>query len=689
MILAQSESTGEDERMRLISERITEHLRPILKKKSAHESSLILSCLKNHFIFYNLSQAELESVKEAMFYAMVDGGTTLFEKEDVGSCFFVVEKGSVEILVDAVVKKELKPGEGFGELALLYQHKRTSTVRAKSDCCFWVVDKVGFMEAVEEVVTREYEENRKYLESLKFFPFLESDKKDQVSASLVTLKYYKNQVIVEEGDPGSAFYIIKEGVAGLYKGTVEQRKMYRGESFGEMSLYYNTMRKMTVKAEDDVKCLVLGRETLAKIIGENFHNVMFRNFVRHSFQKNRSLSKLPQPLQDRLVESMKIAYYKPNDVVFKKGSLVHSLVVIFEGRLKKFKSPLTLAAAGETWGEEFLDRNRELKLDDDVITDADMVATEIAFEDVLSVLGGSLSEALGKVGQASMFAEAPPRSKAEFDKLSFKDFAYVGELCKIHYGSMHLVERREPPCQGRLIAKVIEKRLLKEQSLEGFLLNELQVLPMLSFPFISTFYGAAEEPGFHLTMFEYVNGMELYDVIRDIGLLSTRDCQFYVASMVLLLEYLQHKEVVLRDLKPENFVVDGRGYLKLVSFGASKWIGKGHKTATIIGTPHYMAPEMVEGKQYNEMVDLWAVGVMLYEFINGELPFGADTDNAYHIYEEILKGELSFPPTLKDKRARKLMEELLSPNPEFRHGGSYTNLRSNSWFETIDWVRSG
>jgi cGMP-dependent protein kinase len=160
-----------------------------------------------------------------------------------------------------------------------------------------VIDKNSFTEAVEDIVTKEYEENRKYLESLKFFPFLPSDTKDLISASLVTLKYYKNQTIVEEGDPGSAFYIIKEGVASLIKGTVEQRKMYRGESFGEMSLYYNTMRRMTVKAEDDVKCLVLGRETLAKILGESFHSTMFKNFIRYSFQKNRSLARLPKVQQ--------------------------------------------------------------------------------------------------------------------------------------------------------------------------------------------------------------------------------------------------------------------------------------------------------------------------------------------------------------------------------------------------------
>ena len=79
-------------------------------------------------------------------------------------------------------------------------------------------------------------------------------------------------------------------------------------------------------------------------------------------------------------------------------------------------------------------------------------------------------------------------------------------------------------------------------------------------------------------------------------------------------------------------MVDEEGYLKFISFESSKWIGESHKTTTIIGTPHYMAPEVIEGKQYNELVDLWAVGVMLYEFINGTLPFGAETDNPYEIY---------------------------------------------------------
>lgn len=100
------------------------------------------------------------------------------------------------------------------------------------------------------------------------------------------------------------------------------------------------------------------------------------------------------------------------------------------------------------------------------------------------------------------------------------------------------------------------------------------------------------------------------------------------------------EEIVVRDLKPDNFIVDERGYIKLISFGSAKIISQNHKTSTVIGTPHYMAPEIILGKEYNELVDLWSLGVMLFEFMVGELPFGGNTENPYDIYESIIQGNV-------------------------------------------------
>ncbi|CAD8079837.1 unnamed protein product [Paramecium sonneborni] len=191
-------------------------------------------------------------------------------------------------------------------------------------------------------------------------------------------------------------------------------------------------------------------------------------------------------------------------------------------------------------------------------------------------------------------------------------------------------------------------------------------------------------------LLEYVRGMELFDVIRDIGLLSTYDSQFYVASMILITEYLHHQNIIYRDIKPENFMVDDKGFLKLIDLGTAKII-KGKqgiiRTYTIIGTPHYMAPEIICGKGYNCLVDLWSIGICLYEFMCGMVPFGEEAEDPYEIYEEIIKKDITYPNYLKDKKAKKLMDQLLSRVPEVRLGGSYASLKGNPWFENFDWEK--
>lgn len=163
-----------------------------------------------------------------MFWAEMSEGTEIFRQGTIGSCFYIIQNGSVDIKVDEEVTKVLKANEGFGELALLYEIERPSTAIAKERCSFWIIDKISFREAVEEIVISEFEANQKFLESMAFYQFLRPQQKEKVASSFVTLKYYKGQNIIEEGDPGSSFYMIKEGTASLLQGNLEERKIYKG-----------------------------------------------------------------------------------------------------------------------------------------------------------------------------------------------------------------------------------------------------------------------------------------------------------------------------------------------------------------------------------------------------------------------------------------------------------------------------
>lgn len=95
-----------------VQDRITEHIQIISKKKTMVDSNLILTCLKNHFIFYNLSEMELENIKDKMFYCSIVEGEFVFKEGEKGHCFFVVERGILELIVDGKLKKEIKNFDG-------------------------------------------------------------------------------------------------------------------------------------------------------------------------------------------------------------------------------------------------------------------------------------------------------------------------------------------------------------------------------------------------------------------------------------------------------------------------------------------------------------------------------------------------------------------------------------------------
>ena len=108
--------------------------------------------------------------------------------------------------------------------------------------------------------------------------------------------------------------------------------------------------------------------------------------------------------------------------------------------------------------------------------------------------------------------------------------------------------------------------------------------------------------------------------------------------------------------------------------GTAKFLKKGkgmEKTFTIIGTPHYMAPEIITGKGYSYNVDLWSLGICLYEFMCGGVPFAEDAEDPYEIYEEIIKKPLTYPNYLKDNLAKTFINQLLNKVPELRLGTSY------------------
>jgi cGMP-dependent protein kinase len=161
----------------------------------------------------------------------------------------------------------------------------------------------------------------------------------------------------------------------------------------------------------------------------------------------------------------------------------------------------------------------------------------------------------------------------------------------------------------------------------------------------------------------------MFDVIREMPTLPKPLARYYFGCIMLSLEYLHANNIIYRDIKPENSVIDSKGKAYLIDMGTAKQLTSQNmfKTFTIIGTPHYMAPEVFEGKGYSFEADYWSLGILLFEFICGKLPFGENMHNdPYSLYGLIKKGRIDFPKYVTDETAKKLINFILIKDSKVR-----------------------
>ena len=270
--------------------------------------------------------------------------------------------------------------------------------------------------------------------------------------------------------------------------------------------------------------------------------------------------------------------------------------------------------------------------------------------------------------------------------VTLEDFDRIKTLGTGSFGRVMLVKHKSSSTSPSYFAmKILEKTKIVKLKQVEHTLNEKRILSSTKHPFLVTLnYHFKDNSNLYMIL-QYIPGGEMFSHLRKMGRFPESQSKFYACQIVLAFEYLHFLDIVYRDLKPENLLIDENGYLKITDFGFAKRMSK-NRTWTLCGTPEYLAPEIILSKGYCKAVDFWALGILIFEMVAGYPPFFAN--QPIEIYEKIVSGNVRFPRHF-EKEVRSILRGLISVDLSKRLGNlkeGVEGVKSHIWFEEVDWL---
>lgn len=284
---------------------------------------------------------------------------------------------------------------------------------------------------------------------------------------------------------------------------------------------------------------------------------------------------------------------------------------------------------------------------------------------------------------------------------SEEDFEVAKLISNGAYGAVYLVKHKMT--RQRFAMKKINKNnlILRNQVEQVF--AERDILSFVENPFVVSMCCSFETKKHLCLVMEYVEGGDCANLLKNIGPLPFDMARFYFAETVLAVEYLHSYGIVHRDLKPDNLLITALGHIKLTDFGLSKMglmslatnLYEGYidsetrqfSDKQVYGTPEYIAPEVILRQGYGKPVDWWSMGIILYEFLIGCVPFFGETPE--ELFAHTVNDDIEWPATDDwsiAPDAKDLITMLLQQNPRDRLGISGAHeVKEHVYFDAVDW----
>ncbi|KAJ2696817.1 hypothetical protein H4218_004356 [Coemansia sp. IMI 209128] len=247
--------------------------------KTEDQKQRICEALDGNFLFKNMDEDSYRDVIDAMEEKRVACGQSVIVQGGVGDYFYIVERGTFDIYVrrgdensTPMLVATVTGGGSFGELALMYNAPRAATVTATSDATLWALDRITFRGLLMERTSRKRRLYERFLETVPLLKSLEPYERQKIADALESVAYADGESIVQQGDPGSDFYLIEQGTVRVYKTDAdgvsrEYPSLSQGGYFGELALLDDQPRQATLVSCGRTKCARMSKDAFDRLLG--------------------------------------------------------------------------------------------------------------------------------------------------------------------------------------------------------------------------------------------------------------------------------------------------------------------------------------------------------------------------------------------------------------------------------------
>ncbi|XP_051522648.1 cGMP-dependent protein kinase 1-like isoform X2 [Myxocyprinus asiaticus] len=522
-----------------------------------------------------------------------------------------------------------------------------------------------------------------------FMKNLELSQIQEIVDCMYPVEYDKESCIIKEGDVGSLVYVMEDGKVEVTKEGMKLCTMGPGKVFGELAILYNCTRTATVQTLTNVKLWAIDRQC--------FQTIMMRTgLIKHAeymeFLKSvPTFQGLSEEILSKLADVLEETHYSDGEYIIRQGARGDTFFIISKGKVNVTREDppngtlvyLRALGKGDWFGEKAL-QGEDIRTANVIAAEAVtcLVIDRESFKHLIGGLDNVSNKGYDDAGTKAKY-EA---ENAFFSNLKLVDFNIIDTLGVGGFGRVELVQLKSEETKT-FAMKILKKRHIVDTRQQEHIRSEKQIMQEAHSDFIVRLYRTFKDSKYLYMLMEACLGGELWTILRDRGSFEDSTTRFYTACVVEAFAYLHSKGIIYRDLKPENLILDHRGYAKLVDFGFAKKIGFGKKTWTFCGTPEYVAPEIILNKGHDISADYWSLGILMYELLTGSPPFsGPDPMKTYNI---ILRGidMIEFPKKIT-KNAGNLIKKLCRDSPSERLGNlknGVKDIQKHKWFEGFNW----